>query len=212
MAHVPHLYLPGPWTQSHLSPSDEQSRHVQKVLRLREASSVSYTDGLGTAGVGTWIGGSVARGDEHSTERVRELRVAVAPPKAKERQRFLVEKLSELGVTQLIWLRTTFTEGRPAAKAESWAIAALEQSRGAFLMSISGPEPYEHVEGWLADPAGERLVERAPFTEKSITLLIGPEGGFSEDEMAQAKQTFSLGTTILRTETAAIVAAGICLT
>ena len=212
MAHIPHLFLPGPWSDSTIRPGDAQARHLNQVLRLTAGSQISYTDGAGELGSGVWSGSGVERGEEHSIERSRVLRMAVCPPKPKERQRFLVEKLGELGVSELIWMRSAYSEGRPSPKAHSWAVGALEQSRGAFLMTVSGPVSCDTIGGWVGDPDGDSLREMGSGSNVLPTLMIGPEGGFSVEEIANSTGRFGLGATILRTETAAIVAAGLCLT
>jgi 16S rRNA (uracil1498-N3)-methyltransferase len=137
--------------------------------------------------------------------------IAVAPPKARERQRFLVEKLQELGTHSLMWLRTERTEGRPpaAGKAKAWSIAALEQSRGAFLMQISNGGMEECAGALLADAEGRPLRELAPF-DTEITVVIGPEGGLSESERSAHALRVCVGRTTLRTETAAVaIVAGV---
>ncbi len=65
--------------------------------------------------------------------------LAVAPPHDKDRLRFMVEKLAELEVRRLAFLQARFGAGRlpDQSKATSWAIGALEQSQGGWLMEIS---------------------------------------------------------------------------
>lgn len=206
MKHVPHLYLPPPWIDSELIPDENQSRHLARVLRIVPGSSVTYTDGAGKIGDGIWDGTLVQRGDEQSRGRPSELSMAVAPPASKDRVRFIVEKLAELGVQSLDWLETRHGNRKTPspAKQGSWAISALEQSRGAWLLSIgSDLASWSMLEFPLAvcQPGG------GEGCAKVKTLAVGPEGGFEPDEIPEAAQLVDLGETILRVETAAIVAA-----
>ncbi len=208
MRHVPHLYVPGPWRDGDLGLEPVQIAHLTKVLRLESGSAVTYTDGEGTVGSGVLRDRSVERGAESVLSAPkRRLVMAVAPPSNKDRARFLVEKLAEIGVDELVWVETRHTQGHPPPdqKAGSWAVSALEQSRGERLMQIRRghldqlPNPIS-----VAEPSGPPLVS-AP----EMTILIGPEGGLDPTEVPDGAKPFSLGERILRIETAAVVAAGV---
>ncbi|NIU66799.1 MAG: hypothetical protein GWN07_15065, partial [Actinobacteria bacterium] len=139
MAHRPHLLVPGPWEGDVVSLSDAQTRHLRRVLRLEMGGAVDYTDGAGRRGSGRMTEGGLERGDEWmDAEPQPSLCLAVAPPHARERVRFLVEKLSEMGVARIRWLRTHHGEGRPPRgdRAAAWAAGALEQSRGAWQTRV----------------------------------------------------------------------------
>lgn len=183
-----------------------QWRHVTKVLRMRSGQEVSYTDGLGVVGSGTLVHQGIERGEETRLDRPTHLTVAAAPPGNKDRQRFLVEKLTELGVARLIWLETKHGKNRvaSASKLFSWVHAALEQSRGAYLMETSNELiPLSEIEGRLVvcRPGGDS--DPGAFD----VVAIGPEGGFAEEEIPQDARLWDLGPTVLRVETAAVVAA-----
>lgn len=207
MKHVPHLVVGAPWDGNELELSLLQWRHLTKVLRMRRGDPVSYTDGLGRVGRGRLTSHALERGDESELPRPSHLTVAVAPPANKDRQRYVVEKLAELGVSRLRWLATSHGTERTAspAKVFSWALAATEQSRGAWLMEtpkdvvsladLSPPLVVCHAGGAARPPAA---VE---------TVAIGPEGGFGDDELPDEIATWDLGPTVLRVETAAVVAA-----
>lgn len=204
--HVPHVVVGAPWEGDELEPSVIQWRHLTKVLRMARGDKVSYTDGLGRVGIGRLADHAVSRGDEHDVPRPSNLTVAVAPPASKDRQRFVVEKLAELGVARLQWLSTRHGKDRTASasKAFSWILAATEQSRGAWLME----PPQEPVE--LDQLDGPVVVCHPGGASEPIparTLVIGPEGGFAEGELPSDLPLWDLGPTILRVETAAVVAA-----
>lgn len=205
MAHVPHLHLPGPWDGGLIQLSAEQARHLQKVLRRADHSDVSYTDGEGIVGSGRLEGGAVVRGGEQVVRPARELTMYVAAPRNTDRARFTVEKLAELGVHRLVWLTARFGGARVPSdtKARSWAVAGLEQSRGAHLMRIDGPSALPDDLGGVvvADRGGGAMPRHVS------TVVIGPEGGWHDDEIPAGVPRVGLGDRTLRTETAAIVAA-----
>ena len=209
--HRPHLLVPGCGdSRDPMRVDPGIVHHLEKVLRV-ESAAVSYTDGEGLFGIGTYRNGLIKRSEEAMISRPTHLTVAVAPPRTNSRLRFVVEKMAELGVRRLFWLRTARTEGRPprAEKAGRWAIAALEQSQGAWLMEIgSKPVPIEMVSE-IGTPvfaeAGGSDPSRVILPDDHV-LCIGPEGGFSPEEVPAAAMSLSLGPTVLRVETAAVVA------
>jgi 16S rRNA U1498 N3-methylase RsmE len=206
MAHVPHLYLPGPWVGETVAVAPAQLDHLVKVLRRDpDGSPASYTDGSGVIGEGILRGGAVERGPESEVSRGRQLTLAVAPPRNRDRQRFLVEKLGELGVTRLVWLATTHGSGRPPAarKSAEWAVSALEQARGAWLMHTD-----DRLVGWddLEKPVVACDAAGDVDPGDPATVAVGPEGGWSPGEVPENARSWRLGDTILRVETAALVA------
>lgn len=211
MAHVPHLYLPGPWSGPEIPLDDVHRHHLTGVLRRSKGAEVSYTDGSGRVGSGVLGAETVIRGSEHEVSRpVPRLTVAAAAPRSRDRARFLVEKLAEIGVDELVWIRTRFGQAGPppAAKAAMWAEGALEQSRGAFLMDVSGPVDPANLDGLLL--VGEHGAGRdVPHGFDHYTLVIGPEGGLHADEIPAAAHRIALSERILRIETAALVGAAI---
>jgi 16S rRNA (uracil1498-N3)-methyltransferase len=207
MKHVPHIVVGAPWDGLTLSPSVIQWRHLTKVLRLNNGDHVSYTDGLGHVGEGVLGDRTIQRGEEWEVPRPMRLIVAVAPPASKDRQRFLVEKLAELGVERLLWLKTHHGQGRipSGPKAFAWILAAVEQSRGGWLMEVNAEfVSWEELEGPLVVCHSGEPVDAPP--PHARTVVVGPEGGFSEDEIPANTIRWDLGPTVLRVETAAVVA------
>ena len=124
----------------------------------------------------------------------------------------LDEHGGELGADRLVWLETDHGSGRipRSDKADTWAVAALQQSQGDRLLEIAGPLPpsgpwADEAILYVADRAGLPVSEADPSGD--AVILIGPEGGFSPNEVPEAAIPLSLGPRILRVETAAIVAA-----
>lgn len=205
MKHVPHVIVGAPWDDETIETSVVQWRHLTKVLKMNRGDRVTYSDGLGTIGEGRLVSQSIERGDEGKVERPTSLTVAVAPPASKDRQRFLVEKLSELGVRRLLWLQTEHGKNRVSSpsKVFAWVLAATEQSRGAWLMETS-PDLVSLADlddGWVVCRPGGGV-----RPSKVHTIVVGPEGGFAEGEIPENACSWDLGSTILRVETAAIAA------
>lgn len=215
MRHVPHLYLPRPWGED-LRVPDRLRGHLERVLRRHPGDPVTYTDGEGTIGWGVYDSGVVVRGREERTIRESaSLTMAVAPPKPTERRRFLVEKLAELGVDRLVFLTTRHGGHRAPRldKAESWAIGALEQSRGSRKLQLEGPASVS--QRWngatlVADREGHPFLDVVSPAEDTV-VLVGPEGGFDPDEVPEYAVRVSLGDRVLRVETAAVVAAALAI-
>ncbi|HSL25041.1 MAG TPA: 16S rRNA (uracil(1498)-N(3))-methyltransferase [Acidimicrobiia bacterium] len=213
MAHIPHLLLAGPWIADEIALPRQKAHHLERVLRLDPGSEVTYTDGRGTVGAGRFRPASVLRGSESKLEAPPvSLTLAVAPPHERDRVRFLVEKLAELEVSRLLWLQTRFGAGRPpeSARAAAWAIAALEQSRGAWLMEVDpkwvGPGALR-AGAFFADLGGDDL---PPEGAGEIVVAIGPEGGWAAGEIPDGARRLGLGRTVLRVETAAVASAVLC--
>lgn len=206
MAHIPHLLAPGSWEADTVELDRAAIHHLRTVLRRGPGDPVSYTDGVGTLGEGVLTGAGIRRGPERRIPAPDGPVIAVAPPASKDRARILVEKLAELGVRRLLWIRTRHGEGRPppVEKVTSWSRAALEQSRGAWLMDVSGPFS-------IADLPPGTVFADASGGEKELTgvscIAIGPEGGWAPGEIPDEAAIVRLANTVLRVETAAIVAA-----
>ena len=213
MRHQPHLYVPRPWAADVLSAGPDHANHLDRVLRYPVGDPVSYTDGAGTIGHGAWTGSGVMREDEVPVAAVDpDVTMAVAPPKSKERQRFIVEKLQEMAVRRLVWITTERGQSKAPRpdRSLSWVISALEQSRGAWMMEVSTAAFADLPNPLVADMAGMRIASSGRWAGE-VTIAVGPEGGFSETEITMFRNKVALGSGVLRTETAAISLAAVVL-
>jgi 16S rRNA (uracil1498-N3)-methyltransferase len=210
--------VPQPWDGDHLSLADGAVHHLERVMRLRAGDGLSYTDGAGRAGYGTYSAASMRRGAERVVARAEPLlTLAVAAPRAAERARYLVEKAAEVGTDRLVWLETLRGGARPpaASKVAAWARAALEQSRAAWLMETGATVSLGDLaaEGpfLAANPGGLTWsrAREAVAGGAGLTVAIGPEGGFDDDELPAAAVAVALGERILRVETAVVVVAAL---
>lgn len=211
----------------------ETARQVSRVLRMREGERVVLFcgDGMECEAVLTQVGSSVvAEVRERRRPEVElgcHLHVAVAVLKG-EKLDWVVQKLTELGAGRISFLTT----GRTVVEAgsERWsrrseryariAREAVEQCGRVRLPEIGEPASLEAVlrgpeerKLFLA-PGAEQPLARAVGPEtRSVLLLIGPEGGFTDAELRTAveagAEAVSLGRRILRAETAALAAAAV---
>ena len=196
----------------HLSADDVH--HLKKVLRLRDGERVSCSDGKGQWRVCTWSSDSLKVSGDIVVEPTpaTSLCVAVAPVKG-DRTDLVVEKLVEIGVDTIAILAplersvVRWAQDKVSHVMDRYqriATAAAMQSRRVFLPEVIGPVSLSSLGAHqvaLAEPGG--TAEWSQVT----TVVIGPEGGFSDKELGSAPITIDLGPNILRAETAAIVAA-----
>lgn len=211
---------------------DTEAHHLLHVLRLRSGDQLQLFDGCGMEAdaIVTRISrrevfcSVTTRRQTSQVERVH-VTVIAAPPKA-DRLKWMVEKLTEIGVARLILLQTDRTEVTPresrTEKLRSNVIAACKQCRRNDLMQLSPLQTLSSVlddaatlrlpgELWIAHPSPSTptVFSDVVMPILSRLLLIGPEGGFTETELQAAvsagARMISWPHTILRIETAAIV-------
>jgi len=191
---------------------DDDRHHLFKVMRLRDGESVGVSDGLGGWRLTTVAGGVlVGSGDVVHDPEPTPCRIAVAIPKG-DRCEWMVQKLTEVGVTDLWFVHCTHSvvrwEGergqRQIERMRRVAREAAMQSRRTWLPRISGPVRFAEAAALanavLADPAGSDPIAGG-------TVLVGPEGGFTPDESSAVPTRVRLAPGILRVETAAVAAA-----
>ncbi len=226
-----HRFLVPDWPEQRDSaivlPGEE--RHHARVVRLRDAEEVELFDGRGASCRARFeipeAGDSRARVIERLPEHHREARIdvtlAVAPLK-KDRFEWLVEKATELGVARITAFSAERAVAKPSARRrERWqqiAVGAAKQCGRTVVPTIEEEEDLaavlagEHDHPVLLHESGPRarLHDVLPGKAESVLLLIGPEGGFTNAELQQARAAnvpiVGLGNRILRAETAALAA------
>lgn len=205
---------------------DAEALHLTKVMRAEVGDEVTLFDGSGwefggrISGIGkSAVDLDIAERRQIDRELPHPLTLAVSLPKG-DRQKVLVEKLVELGVTRLVPLETqrSVAEATPAAliRLQRQVIEASKQCGRNRLMQIVEPQSLEQLlaptpaslRRVLAHPSGKLMKESAAGP---AVVAIGPEGGFTDEEVASAEgadwEIVSLGPRILRVETAAIALA-----
>lgn len=227
---IPRFYVDTPlFSDSDIDLPEGVANHCARVLRLKLGAPLILFNGLGGE-FSTTVSAiekrrvSVRLGEHHEREVESPLQVSVAQAVSKgERMDYTIQKAVELGVSKIEPLAAQRTvvnlKGERAAKRrDHWqgvVIAACEQSGRNRVPDVA---PLMGFKQWIAEPReGLKLVlhhraaqalREMPAPVGPVTLLIGPEGGLSEQEIAWAEQagfvSVCLGPRVLRTETAAL--------
>ena len=226
------IYQPGNYQSGqHLELSPEAGQHVGTVLRMQSGESLTLFCGDNREFNATIIAVkkkqvTVEIGSVQEVSRESPLKVHLGQAISKgERMELVMQKAVELGVASITPIITArcvvkLDKERMAKKLHQWqaiVIAACEQSGRNTVPLVHQPLNLDHYLSEVqADlklvlhPGGNKTWRDYALKPSSISLLIGPEGGLSEEEVASAKahdfQFLSLGPRILRTETAAITA------
>ena len=212
-------------------PADEAS-HAVRVLRMKPGDEMVLMDG-----VGTFFKAEVAVASPHHcvyrvVEEMPQLpqwhgryHIAMAPTKLMDRTEWMLEKVTEIGVDEVSLLNCDNSERRVAkpASLEKILVSAMKQSRKAWKPVLNDMAAFRK---FVSEPRGgmkfiAHCYEEIPRTylydelcgrdvSEAVTVLIGPEGDFTPDEVRMAVDagyvSVNLGQSRLRTETAAMVA------
>ncbi len=223
---------PEAFSEGGLRLEGERLRHLRTVLRLGPGDEFLATDGAGAEylvrveHLGRALGGAlVLSRAEPPRESALDLVLAQALPKA-DRFSFVLEKATELGASGVIPLisRRTVTAGGTGAAEARWrrivesAVAQSGRTRlpvvrppCSFEEMIADPHPPElRIMLWEHAAVGLREVIDRRVAPRSVLVAVGPEGGWSEQEVQLARQAgfaaVRFGPRILRTDTAGIAA------
>jgi 16S rRNA (uracil1498-N3)-methyltransferase len=237
MKEVRYFYVPQA-DQLTALPDDEAS-HATRVLRLKSGDELFLMDGVGTfyrAEVTLASAKHCMYAIKETLPQQRmwngRIHLAIAPTKDIGRMEWLVEKATEVGFDEISFLDCQFSERRHlrADRMEKIVVSAVKQSRKAWKPIVNDLMPFrEFIERRSAGQGFichcyEEVARKDFFTELNalktsqpetlkdteITVLVGPEGDFSIDEVHRALdkgyQSVTLGTSRLRTETAGLSA------
>lgn len=217
----------------------DEARHLGRVLRLRPGALIEATDGTGrvfTVRLGAlgarsaW--GTIVAERAPAAESPCAITLAQAILKG-ERMAWLIQKATELGVARIVPLETARVVVRAGAERASarqarWARVAREavkQCGRAVVPVVDPPRPLRdavadarrHDAAWLLWEGGGpplAAAARAAGRPRRVLLLVGPEGGFTAEEVTLAEgagaRVVGLGPRILRAESAGLVAVALC--
>lgn len=215
---------------------EEEAHHAARVLRVSAGDEIVVVDGMGG-----WhrvvvdhvdrrsVAGHVVERRQGVGEPPYELTIALGLLKQRSRFEVFLEKAVELGVHEVVPLVTERTERERVkeTRLQNILVAAMKQSLRSRLVELHEPTPLDEL---LALPAGtaglicheavepeasiRRALERSAEAMR-LRVLVGPEGGFTDGEVEQARRSgyevVSLGPRRLRAETAALTVAAIVL-
>ncbi|MEX0779887.1 MAG: RsmE family RNA methyltransferase [Balneolales bacterium] len=205
-----------------LTLAGDEARHASKVLRYQVGDAIFITDGVGNQYEGrVEVAGKndlqVSILHKHFTPKPGELILVLGVLKNRQRLEFAIEKAVEIGSTKIILFKSDHSERSKVNvdRLQTIAGSAMKQSLRSYLPAIQ----YHHsLEDAIGDYKNMSLIT-AHEKQKNETLeifkldtdylaLVGPEGGFSEDEMQLMKDNkariISLGDHRLRAETAVV--------
>jgi 16S rRNA (uracil1498-N3)-methyltransferase len=210
---------------------EHSSKHIVQVLRMKEGDEIELTDGIGNI-----YTVRIEKSDKKKCEvrikssaytapATKKTAIAISLLKNNSRFEWFLEKATEIGVTEIMPLICARTERQHYRfdRMKNILVSAILQSRQPWLPVLNEPlhfnELIQEINGnyenkFIAhcDDGEKKLLAnfKTSNTSRSV-ILIGPEGDFTADEIAHAKDSgflpVSLGETRLRTETAGMVAA-----
>ena len=230
MKEARYFYVPDAASQTEL-PQDE-AMHALRVLRLQSGDEMFLMDGDGSF----YRAEVTIAATKHCMYEIKEtmpqqktwhgnIHLALAPTKMMERVEWLAEKATEVGFDELSFLNCKFSERKNmrTVRLDKIVVSAVKQSRKPWKPVVNQLASFKE---FVSQPrSGNKFiahcyneVERTDFfnvlqqqpLDDDVTVLIGPEGDFSIDEvkfaLANGYQSVSLGNSRLRTETAALMA------
>ncbi|HEX6170982.1 MAG TPA: RsmE family RNA methyltransferase [Chitinophagaceae bacterium] len=217
-------------SQKEIVLDEDTSRHVVQVLRMKEGEKLNLTDGKGhliSAGI-------IDDHKKHCTVKVvdskftsqasRKVTIAISLLKNANRFEWFLEKATEIGVSEIIPLICERTEKQKFRhdRMKGICISAMLQSQQVWLPELYEPVKYiEYIKSGTGDTDLTKFIAHCekPAEKQNLssfqsfthsTILVGPEGDFTKQEIEFALQNnfipVSLGETRLRTETAGVVA------
>ncbi len=229
---VPRLYVENSLGQDHaVEHTTDQLHYMRNVLRKDEGDQCRLFNGQD----GEWLYEitSLSKKKMQSTplQQIREQPKSAAPiilffaPLKKTQTDWVVQKATELGVTEICPVTTDFSN-TTKVRTDRWLSTAIEASEQSERLTIPGISQLTNLRTALRNfpssgvlnVALERMdgnILKCKYdTEHPCGLIIGPEGGFSDDEKQyflsnDRIHTFSLGENVLRAETAAVVGLGL---
>jgi 16S rRNA (uracil1498-N3)-methyltransferase len=206
----------------------DETHHARKVLRLEPGDTIGLLDGRGGVGEGVitaYTGGeAVVRITQAKYVEPNRPRIVVATaiPKG-SRAQDMIDHLSQVGVARVVPLlaeRSVVDPGEgKLERFERTVMESAKQCGRSWVMEIGKPMTPAAILAEPADlkliaaPGGAALSHTAMTGAQSVLIMIGPEGGWTEHELATAKNAgalpWSLGANVMRIETAAVAAGAI---
>ncbi len=226
MKEVRFFYNPEPLTGAL---PGEEAQHALRVLRLQMGDELFLMDGCGTyyraiitEATGHHCRYRIEEQMPQQPEWQGEIHLAVAPTKNMDRMEWLVEKATEIGCDRFSWLDCRFSERRvlKTERLEKIVVAAMKQSHKAWKPQMDEMQSFQTFIT-RDDLPEQRFIAHCYEGEKPFLhdilkpqtpalVLVGPEGDFSIEEVRAAEaagfKAVTLGSSRLRTETAALVA------
>lgn len=226
-----HLFYTPDITGDNYTLNEEESKHAVRVLRLKAGDVILLIDGAG----GFYTAEITDDHQKHCSVKIIEskkefekrnvrLHIGIAPTKNIDRTEWFIEKATEMGIDEISLLDCSNSE-RTIVKPDRLqkvAVSAIKQSLKAYLPAINDMVDFKKFIHASTDFEGQKFIAHCHSRDvlphlktkysagQNALILIGPEGDFSLEEIKLATGNgfaeISLGTSRLRTETAALYA------
>lgn len=227
------FFVPNAANETQLPP--DEATHALRSLRLKSGDEIFLMDGEGCF----YRAEITIAAAKHCVYEVKEclpqqkgwrgrIHIAMAPTKMMDRVEWFSEKATELGIDEMSFVNCSFSERKAmrTSRLERIVLSAVKQSRKPWRPIVN---PLVSFKDFVRVPRqGQKFIahcyeelqredlysilcrKEVAFTDDEITVLIGPEGDFSEEEVllanANGYRSITLGSARLRTETAALLA------
>ena len=207
--------------------NEEESRHCAKVLRHKQGDVIYITNGKGNQFEAKIIKANPKRCEFEILQTTTapgknyHIHVGIAPTKNNDRIEWFIEKSTEIGIDEITPILCHYSDRHKLRldRLEKKAISAMKQSLKSILPKIN---PIVKFNQWISNHAQnpQKFIAHYQLQNKSLhkeaipghsyIILIGPEGDFADEEIKYASDLgfipVNLGTSRLRTETAALIA------
>ena len=207
--------------------SGQEAKHITRVLRKDKKDILSFTDGKGNLYKGKIININnkecsieILNSQKQNKKHNYYLHIAIAPTKNIDRFEWFLEKSTEIGIDEITPIICDHSERKiiKSERCEKILISAMKQSLKYYLPKLNNTITFNEFinkeESNLKYIAHCQKIQKTELKNlkntKNTTILIGPEGDFSNNEISKALENkftpISLGNNRLRTETAGLIA------
>ena len=208
-------------TDDEIIVNENDSRHILKSYRKGIGDVLNFTNGNGLLAEckiiekGKKIKVKIVKISKIKPNKV-SIHIAISPLKNPSRFEWFVEKATEIGIKEITPIITKYSEKKKVnhERLERISISSLKQSNQLFKPKINSTEKFSDFiknnsdQKIMANLKTKNILAKESINSNQICLVIGPEGGFSDDEIQEAKNNkiteISFGKNRLRSETAAI--------
>lgn len=209
---TPTIFLPEVSSiEKNVSLNDSKVHHLKNVLRIKDFDNVNISNGFGELFLGRLVKDHIEINSKKKYIRKNEISIFVPFLREKNRFRFMIEKLVELNVYRLFIGKTQNTQNTKvdSEKIYNWAASAVEQSGTPFFPKIEITDNIDYtIFSVCFDISGDTFKkEKANIN----TFAIGPEGGWTKEELSNFQYKYKISDFSLRTDTAAITAVSLVM-
>ena len=208
-------------TDNEIIVNENDSRHITKSFRKDKGDILNFTNGRGLLAEskivekGKRIKVKIVKLSKKKPDKV-SIHIAISPLKNPSRFEWFVEKATEIGVKEITPIITKYSEKKKVnhERLDRISISSLKQSNQVFKPKINKIENFSDFLNnnselkIMANLKTKNVLKKESIKSNKVCLIIGPEGGFSDDEIQKAKNNkiieISFGENRLRSETAAI--------